>query len=460
MAKPPPSGGAAPGPDQRKLSDSAGPSSAGAGYFATLGACHGSPHHAAPPSRRVRPCHDSRRSPTLTSACLAGLGFGAEGKVVQKSFRSLALKNHPDKLPEAMGSPARAHSIARFQAAAIAHHVLTSEASRLAYMSMYRIRCHLFQIPHAPGQPLAPFYVLHVKKRDALGREQQRVLTIDLIEGHLLNWKKVRARSARSTRRGALSSGYAWRVSGRMCVDGRSCACPRTLHNLHDHPAPARLLAQPLSTRGSPCSRSHPANFAGRGAPVHTAQSHQRGARQRAVHIHHQLLWRGRARLPTVRAQPPPIPLRYSAAHARHRPHDPPSATVNAASAPLAGIAHVPTPHTRWHRTRRHRHNGGTDECARAVATHSCSCRSVDSAAQATLYTSVLQAIADGSAAPPTDDAHFPPPSLRKGFAEKGGKGGDWARRWIILGASNLLIFRDSSCEKMVNAVPIDAAVW
>ena len=87
---------------------------------------------------------------------------------------------------------------------------------------------------------------------------------------------------------------------------------------------------------------------------------------------------------------------------------------------------------------------------------------SVDSEATCALYTSVFRAIcaAGGVAsARPLDDACFPPPSLKKGFVEKASSasmvGGEWARRWIVLGSSTLLIFRDATCDKMVNAVPL-----
>jgi curved DNA-binding protein CbpA len=84
---------------------------------------------------------------------------------------------------------------------------------------------------------------------------------------------------------------------------------------------------------------------------------------------------------------------------------------------------------------------------------------STESASICELYMSVLRAIVEKGVQLPTDDASFPPPSLRKGYVEKAGRGGDWTRRWLILGASNLLIFRDASCEKMVNAIPLDATV-
>jgi hypothetical protein len=73
----------------------------------------------------------------------------------------------------------------------------------------------------------------------------------------------------------------------------------------------------------------------------------------------------------------------------------------------------------------------------------------VDSPAVCELYTSVLRAICAKEVPMPVDDSNFPPPSLRKGFMEKAGKGGDWARRWLILGPANLLIFRDASCAQV-----------
>lgn len=81
----------------------------------------------------------------------------------------------------------------------------------------------------------------------------------------------------------------------------------------------------------------------------------------------------------------------------------------------------------------------------------------VESVGTCQIYTSVLRAICSGLVPAPRDDRHFPPPSLRKGYAEKAGRGGDWARRWLILGPATLLVFRDASCAQMVNAVPLDA---
>jgi curved DNA-binding protein CbpA len=134
---------------EARLSDSAGPASAGAGYFATL-----------------------------------GLPFAASARDVARAFRTVALTTHPDKVGTAP------EHLERFQAAATACRVLTGESSRTAYMSMYRIRCYIHQRAHKPDTALAPFYALRVRKKNAAGFEQPRLLTLDLVEGALYNWKE------------------------------------------------------------------------------------------------------------------------------------------------------------------------------------------------------------------------------------------------------------------------------
>lgn len=260
--------GSTAGGREKRLSDSAALTAAGEGYLATL-----------------------------------GLGFRASSKEVIRSYRRSALLLHPDKVGHA--SPA---VVDKFQALNTAYTVMANEEARAKYMAMYRIRCHLYQQPHIDGNALAPFYVLHVKKPNPVGFMQKRVLTLDLLEGNLQNWKK-------------------------------------------DEP--------------------------------------------------HRV-----------------IPL----AHLREvRTTGPTSFTLAFTS--------------------------GEREYKLAV----------DSPAVCELYTSVLRAICAKEVPMPVDDSNFPPPSLRKGFVEKAGKGGDWARRWLILGPANLLIFRDASCAQMVNAVPLDS---
>ena len=73
-------------------------------------------------------------------------------------------------------------------------------------------------------------------------------------------------------------------------------------------------------------------------------------------------------------------------------------------------------------------------------------------------YVGILQAITSPSFVPKKDDEFFPPYSTKKGYVEKRGKSGDWQRRWILLGAGQLLIFRAMDCVKLVNAVPLSQA--
>lgn len=108
---------------------------------------------------------------------------------IQKRYKKLALQYHPDK------AGASAENIDRFQEATTAYSVLNSEESRRAYWEMYRLRCYLHQGPAAEdlGQALAPFYVFHVRKQEKTGLYQERMLSLDLVEGCIQNWKKDEA---------------------------------------------------------------------------------------------------------------------------------------------------------------------------------------------------------------------------------------------------------------------------
>ena len=103
---------------------------------------------------------------------------------VQKRYKKLALQLHPDKVGDAP------EHVDRFQAATTAYQVLSSDTAQEAYWQMYRLRCYLFQLGHEAGQPLAPFYCMRVKKKDDRGLAQDRLLTLDLREGSLQNWRK------------------------------------------------------------------------------------------------------------------------------------------------------------------------------------------------------------------------------------------------------------------------------
>ena len=108
---------------------------------------------------------------------------------IQKRYKKLALQYHPDK------AGASAENIDRFQEATTAYSVLNSEESRDAYWEMYKLRCYLHQGPAAEdlGQALAPFYVFHVRKQEKTGLYQERMLSLDLVEGCIQNWKKDEA---------------------------------------------------------------------------------------------------------------------------------------------------------------------------------------------------------------------------------------------------------------------------
>ena len=222
---------------------------------------------------------------------------------VQKRYKKLALQLHPDKVGD---DPVH---VDKFQAATTAYQVLSNEGAQEAYWHMYRMRCYLFQVAHAPQQQLAPFYCFRVKKRDAQGSMQDRLLTADLREECLQNWKKDK---------------------------------PHKRHELK-----------------------------------HLKAVTQTGDLTFSV------IWK----------------------------------------------------------------NGARDY--RLAAESADCCR---------VYVSVLQAIAARQSWMSDDDAHFPPPSAKKGYVEKRGRSGEWARRWLLLGSSGLLIFRNQDCVELVNTVPLDAA--
>jgi len=220
---------------------------------------------------------------------------------IQKKYKRLALKYHPDKA----GGSQDAHE--HFQAITTAYHVLSNKHATKAYWDMYRLRCYMYQVAHMKGQPLMPFYIMVAKKRNDRGMWQRRLLTLNLGEGCLQNWKKDK---------------------------------------------PHRTI--PLTAIKS-VSASDKSSFT----------------------------------------------ISFSNGHREYRLQ--------------------------------------TDHQEQSVA-----------------YMSVLQAIVDGVQAE-TADGIFPPRCERKGYVEKRGKTGDWTRRWLMLGSSHLLIFRNQSCEELVNAVPLHA---
>ena len=299
-----------------RLSDSAGPSNAGRGYYSTL-----------------------------------KITFEASDREVSKAFHARALETHPDKT----GSKDQT-LLDEFQACTTAYSVLHNATAKHAYLTMYRIRCHLHQQAHKAGQTLAPFYVFHVKKKDATGLETpQRMLTLDLLAGTMQNWKKSEA------------------------------------HRL-----------TPLS-HVKEVTRTSDTSFTISFHAAADAEQRQRLARRASGQT---------------------------------------GESGSAATEPPAAGAGA----------------GVFGRRGSATAAQRDYKLSVESPAQCELYVSILHAVAQRHM-PPDDDSYFPPPSLRKGFVEKQGRSGEWFRRWIILGTSNLLIFRDSSCAQMVNAIPIDAAV-
>ena len=113
-----------------------------------------------------------------------GVEFGTPTEQIQKKYKRAAILYHPDKVGDDR------EKIDMFQQLTTAYQVLSKPDAVRAYWEMYRMRCYLFQGPHEPGQPLAPFYLLHVKKADKLGVHQERLLTLDVLAGEMTNWKK------------------------------------------------------------------------------------------------------------------------------------------------------------------------------------------------------------------------------------------------------------------------------
>ena len=235
-----------------------------------------------------------------------GVEFGTPTEQIQKKYKRAAILYHPDKVGDDR------EKIDMFQQLTTAYQVLSKPDAVRAYWEMYRMRCYLFQGPHEPGQPLAPFYLLHVKKADKLGVHQERLLTLDVLAGEMTNWKK-------------------------------------------DQPHRKTSLAEIKAVR------------------------------------------------------------------------------------PIGSLPETCTSFSL--------------EFADAARNYKLQC---ESPGQCAAYVSILSAIVDGGSPPQKTDAFFPPRSARKGFVEKKGKGGgDWARRWLLLGAGQLLIFRSMACDALVNAVPL-----
>ena len=103
---------------------------------------------------------------------------------VQKTYKKLALQCHPDKVGH---DPVL---VDKFQNITTAYQVLSDKNATKAYWDMYKIRSYLFQHAWQPGMPLMPFYIFHIKKRDERGFQQERLITLDIGEGYMQNWKK------------------------------------------------------------------------------------------------------------------------------------------------------------------------------------------------------------------------------------------------------------------------------
>ena len=116
-----------------------------------------------------------------------------------------------------------------------AYQVLSDKNATKAYWEMYKIRSYLFQHAWQPGMPLMPFYIFHIKKRDERGFQQERLITLDIGEGYMQNWKKdqphrkIPLNSIKEVRRRGQGAGRAWSGADSACGAAAAGATAGTL---------------------------------------------------------------------------------------------------------------------------------------------------------------------------------------------------------------------------------------
>ena len=113
-----------------------------------------------------------------------GVTFRADDAAIGKAYKKLALALHPDKNPGAEAADT-------FQRVTTSYHIIMDETKRKNYLRLFMIRCYMSQVPPGENGGLRPFYAFSVaKSKNAIGNKTDRLITIDLLEHKLTNYRK------------------------------------------------------------------------------------------------------------------------------------------------------------------------------------------------------------------------------------------------------------------------------
>lgn len=86
-----------------------------------------------------------------------GVTFRSDEAAINKAYKKLALKMHPDKNP----GPEAADT---FQKITTSYHVITDDNKRKNYMRLFLLRCYMSQERPRDTGPLRPHYAFMVEK--------------------------------------------------------------------------------------------------------------------------------------------------------------------------------------------------------------------------------------------------------------------------------------------------------